>query len=66
MKKSLYIAALTIAFASAGCSEEDFDSKYQDPSKVTTVSISNLMVGVFQKAKDYDTHTYNRLTGTSK
>lgn len=63
MKKSLYIAALTIAFASAGCSEEDFDSKYQDPSKVTTVSISNLMVGVFQKAKDYDTHTYNRYFG---
>lgn len=47
----------------AGCSEEDFDSKYQDPSKVTSVSISNLMVGVFQKSKDYDTHTYNRYFG---
>lgn len=63
MKKILYIATLTLALASIGCTEEDFDSKYQDPSKVTTVSISNLMVGVFQKAKDYDTHTYNRYFG---
>lgn len=63
MKKILYIASLTLALASTGCTEEDFDSKYQDPSKVTTVSISNLMVGVFQKAKDYDTHTYNRYFG---
>lgn len=63
MKKILYIASLTLGLASTGCTEEDFDSKYQDPSKVTTVSISNLMVGVFQKAKDYDTHTYNRYFG---
>ena len=63
MKKILYIASLTLALASTGCTEEDFDSKYQDPSKVTTVSISNLMVGVFQKSKDYDTHTYNRYFG---
>lgn len=63
MKKILYITSLTLALASTGCTEEDFDSKYQDPSKVTTVSISNLMVGVFQKAKDYDTHTYNRYFG---
>lgn len=63
MKKILYIASITLALASTGCTEEDFDSKYQDPSKVTTVSISNLMVGVFQKSKDYDTHTYNRYFG---
>lgn len=63
MKKILYITSLTLALASTGCTEEDFDSKYQDPSKVTTVSISNLMVGVFQKSKDYDTHTYNRYFG---
>lgn len=63
MKKALYIASFVLALVSTGCTEEDFDSKYQDPSKVTTVSISNLMVGVFQKAKDYDTYTYNRYFG---
>ena len=34
------------------CTDYDFDSKYEDPSKVTQVTISNLMVGVFQKVKD--------------
>lgn len=47
----------------SACSEYDFDSKYEDPSKVTTVSISNLMVGVFQRVKDYDLYEYNRFFG---
>ena len=45
------------------CTEEDFDSKYEDPSKVSSVTISNLMVGVFQKCKVYDTYEYNRFFG---
>ena len=47
----------------AACTEEDFDSKYEDPSKVSSVTISNLMVGVFQKCKVYDTYEYNRFFG---
>ena len=47
----------------SGCTDYDFDSKYEDPSKVTQVTISNLMVGVFQKVKDYDVYEYNRFFG---
>ena len=46
--------------AASGCTESDFDSKYEDPSKVNQVTISNLMVGVFQKVKDYDIYEYGR------
>lgn len=55
--------ALGVLLTLGACSEYDFDSKYEDPSKVTTVSISNLMVGVFQRVKDYDLYEYNRFFG---
>lgn len=55
--------ALGALLTLGACSEYDFDSKYEDPSKVTTVSISNLMVGVFQRVKDYDLYEYNRFFG---
>lgn len=63
MKRKLSIISLGILLSLASCTDADFDSKYEDPSKVTSVTISNLMVGVFQKSKDYDTHTYNRYFG---
>lgn len=55
--------ALGVLLTLGACSEYDFESKYEDPSKVTTVSISNLMVGVFQRVKDYDLYEYNRFFG---
>lgn len=55
--------ALGVLLTLGACSEYDFDSKNEDPSKVTTVSISNLMVGVFQRVKDYDLYEYNRFFG---
>lgn len=63
MKKLSISLALGALLTLGACSEYDFDSKYEDPSKVTTVSISNLMVGVFQKVKDYDLYEYNRFFG---
>ena len=63
MKRKLSIISLGILLSLASCTDADFDSKYEDPSKVTSVTISNLMVGVFQKSKDYDTHTYNSYFG---
>ena len=67
MKRQLHITTLLLAgcllLGNTACSEDDFDSKYEDPSKVTIVTISNLMVGVFQKSKDYDTYEYNRYFG---
>lgn len=63
MKKLSISLALGVLVTLGACSEYDFDSKYEDPSKVTTVSISNLMVGVFQRVKDYDLYEYNRFFG---
>ena len=63
MKKLSISLALGVLLTLGACSEYDFDSKYEDPSKVTTVSISNLMVGVFQRVKDYDLYEYNRFFG---
>lgn len=60
MKRTTISLALGAILTLSACSEYDFDSKYEDPSKVTTVSISNLMVGVFQRVKDYDLYEYNR------
>ena len=53
--KKINIGAFVVAGAMlmtvSGCTDSDFDSKYEDPSKVNQVTISNLMVGVFQKVK---------------
>ena len=52
--KKINIGAFVIAGAmlmtASGCTDSDFDSKYEDPSKVNQVTISNLMVGVFHIA----------------
>ena len=65
--KKINIGAFVIAGAmlmtASGCTDSDFDSKYEDPSKVNQVTISNLMVGVFQKVKDYDIYEYGRFFG---
>ncbi|EGF52592.1 conserved domain protein [Bacteroides fluxus YIT 12057] len=64
MKKITSLIAIgALLFTASGCSEYDFDSKYEDPSKVTQVTISNLMAGVFQKVKDYDVYEYGRFFG---
>ena len=65
--KKINIGAFVVAGAmlmtASGCTDSDFDSKYEDPSKVNQVTISNLMVGVFQKVKDYDVYEYGRFFG---
>lgn len=63
MKKLSTILPLSALLTFSACTDADFDSKYEDPSKVTTVTISNLMVGVFQKVKDYDVYEYGRFFG---
>jgi hypothetical protein len=57
----MMIGALVVATFS--CSEESFDDKYVDPNKVTTVSIPNLMVGVFRAEQQYSTFGYYRGLG---
>ena len=49
MNIGAFVVSGGLLLAASGCTESDFDSKYEDPSKVNQVTISNLMVGVFQK-----------------
>ena len=46
--KSLVLSGAFL-LAASGCTESDFDSQYEDPSKVNKVTISNLMVVSFRK-----------------
>lgn len=63
MKKISATLAIGALLSLGACSEYDFDSKYEDPSKVNEVSIDRLMTGVFQKVKDYSCYEYNRYFG---
>ncbi len=63
MKKISATLAIGVLLSLGACSEYDFDSKYEDPSKVNEVSIDRLMTGVFQKVKDYSCYEYNRYFG---
>jgi hypothetical protein len=42
------------------CSEEDFSSKYQDPSKVTSVTIEQVFTGVLEEANEFLRLGYGR------
>jgi hypothetical protein len=37
----------------SSCSEEDFSSKYQDPSKVTSVTVEQVFTGVLEEANEF-------------
>ncbi|MDR3269508.1 MAG: SusD/RagB family nutrient-binding outer membrane lipoprotein, partial [Tannerella sp.] len=61
MKKIIYILVTFSLFVTfTGCSDDDYSSKYLDPSKVTSVSIPNLMNGTFMRMRDYSTYGYYR------
>jgi hypothetical protein len=61
MKKIIFsvIIAFT-AFGFNGCADDDFNSKFLDPTKVTSASVPNLMTGVFMRAGDYTIYGYYR------
>ena len=64
MKKiCLYTALLAVITAFSGCSEEDFDSKYKDPSKVSEVTLDKLMPGCLLRANNWACSTYGRYFG---
>ena len=62
MKKiySLILVVATLSIFSA-CKPEDFDSKYYDPSKTTTVSPDKMMTGAFMAGRDYTYNAYWRM-----
>ncbi|MFV0555421.1 MAG: SusD/RagB family nutrient-binding outer membrane lipoprotein [Mangrovibacterium sp.] len=53
--KHLYSILLStiLLVAVSGCTDEDFDSQYADPSKTSTVSCEKLMTGIFKTAFNY-------------
>ncbi len=64
MKKLCSIMIMVLAvFTLSRCSDDAFNEKYADPSKVSSVSVENLMTGVFQKAKNYSVAGYFRYFG---
>jgi hypothetical protein len=44
----------------SNCSEEDFSGKYQDPSKVTSVTIEQVFTGVLEEANEFLRLGYGR------
>lgn len=64
MKKIfLYSALLAAIVTFNGCSEDDFDSKYKDPSKVSEVTLDKMMSGCMLRANDWACSTYGRYFG---
>lgn len=64
MKKIfLYSALLAAMVTFNGCSEDDFDSKYKDPSKVSEVTLDKMMSGCLLRANDWACSTYGRYFG---
>ncbi len=64
MNIGAFVVSGGLLLAASGCTDSDFDSKNTKTlQKVNQVTISNLMVGVFQKVKDYDIYEYGRFFG---
>ena len=61
MKKIFALTlGLTVILSVFSCSKKDFDDRYYDPSKTTTVSCDKLMTGVFYVGSDqYKSFAYN-------
>jgi hypothetical protein len=61
MKKIIFlIAIVSVMLVNNGCADEDYNDKFLDPTKVTSVSVPNLMTGVFLRASNYSTFGYYR------
>ncbi|MDR2773800.1 MAG: SusD/RagB family nutrient-binding outer membrane lipoprotein [Tannerella sp.] len=61
MKKIIFsIVIASVMFVTNGCTDEDYDSKFLDPTKVTSVSVPKLMTGVFLRANSYTSYGYYR------
>ena len=66
MKKIFALTlGLTVLMSLFSCSKEDFDSKYYNPSKTTTVTCDKLLSGVLyvgcEQYKSFGYNTYWRL-----
>jgi hypothetical protein len=61
MKKIVFLLVIvSVMLGTNGCTDEDYNDKFLDPTKVTSVSIPNLMTGVFMRSNNYVTYGYYR------
>jgi hypothetical protein len=61
MKKIISILVLlACVFTFSRCSDEDYNEKYTDPNKVTTLLMDKLMVGLFTKENGFNIQGYGR------
>lgn len=61
MKKIYYLTALAAALSFGSCSDSDYTSKYDDPSKTSTATCDKLMTGVFYNGRTYTFNSYWRM-----
>lgn len=62
MKKIYFIFITLIALtALSSCNKKDFDDKYNDPSKSTSVTPDKMMTGAFMAGRDYTFNAYWRM-----
>lgn len=62
MKKIISsLLSLPLIWSVVACSDEDYTSKYEDPSKTNTTSCEKLMTGVFYAGRDYTFNSYWRM-----
>ncbi|HHU95754.1 MAG: SusD/RagB family nutrient-binding outer membrane lipoprotein [Bacteroidota bacterium] len=57
--KLLFIGIFALTMVA--CSEEDYSSKYADPSKTNDASCEKLMTGVFYAGREYTFNSYMRI-----
>jgi hypothetical protein len=61
MKKIVSLLLLTVmALSFSNCSEDAYDSRYVDPSKVTEANVPGLFTGVLMRCLDYSNYGYFR------
>lgn len=61
--KKIYTLILTLVALTAlfSCSKKDFDDKYYNPSKTTSVTPDKMMTGAFMAGRDYTFNAYWRM-----
>ena len=59
MKKILFfVLGVVVAMSITSCADDDYTSKYNNPSKTTSVSCDKLFTGVVWTGRTYGMHTY--------
>lgn len=61
MKKIYLLMAGIASMVMASCADDDYSSRYNNPSQTTTASCDKLMTGVFEAGRGYTLNSYWRM-----